>query len=349
MKFCEIIEKESWIILPKISVIMSTYNDSNYIRDAIRSILNQSFRDFEFIIIDDASSDDTIKIIKEFADSRIRLFLNSENQGLTKNLNKALTLAMGEYIARMDGDDISHLDRFQKQVEYLDSHPDVYLIGSAVHSFGASDLVWRLPDDSEELKVRMLLRPVFAHPSFMFRKALVNEGITYDESFRTAQDYDFASRVAEKYKIGRIQDILLEYRIHQKQISRLAGENQISNADRVRQRLFDNLGAKLCGEEKLIYSEWIVEKKLTNKKAYLKAYNIINAICKANELSHIYDEDILEKVLKKMLYTWIIRSKDIALVMSFPYFCRYSIRDMKIFVEEILRTISEKRKGTHEN
>jgi len=322
---------------------MSTYNDSNYIYDAIESILNQSFDDFEFIIIDDASTDDTVRIIKGFSDDRIKLIINSENQGLTKNLNKSLALARGEYIARMDGDDISHLHRFQKQVEYLDGHPDVYLVGAAVHSFGATDLVWRLPDDSDELKIRMLLRPVFAHPSFMFRRKLIEEGFLYDESYRTAQDYDFASRVAQVHKIGRVQDVLLEYRIHEKQISKTASRNQINNADRVRQRLYDELGLELSESDRDFLSKWIAEKCLSSAMDYKTAYGVIDKFIECNRERQIYSEDRFEKTLKKMLYTWVIRSKRISYILCFPGICNFQIKDINVFIGEIIRTMKEKK------
>ena len=327
---------------PKLSVIMSCYNDHEYIRESLESILNQTFADFEVIIIDDASTDDTTTIIKSYKDDRIRLYVNSENQGLTRNLNKALGYVNGEYIARMDGDDVSHHDRFEKQVEYLDSHRDIYLIGCAVHSFGATDLYWRLPDNSNELKIRMLIKPVFAHPSFMFRRELVDKGFMYNESFRTAQDYDFAARVSRQYKIGRLPEVLLEYRVHDKQVSSTSGSNQNDNAARVRNRLLQELGVELSGDRAEFYRDWALEKKLGNVSEYKKAYAIINLLCQGNDLKHIYDPDKLEIVLKKMLYTWVIRSKNMKYILAFPMICNYKFGNMGIFVGELIRTYKEK-------
>ena len=328
--------------MPKVSIIMSTYNDNQYIRQAIESILNQTYKDFEFIIIDDASTDDTIEIIKSYKDERINLIINSVNQGLTKNLNKALRVASGEYIARMDGDDVSFPDRLEKQVNYLDKHRDVYLIGTAIRNIGASDLYWKLPDDSEDLRVRMLLHPVFAHPSFMFRKEIVDEGLCYDESFRTAQDYDFASRVARNHKIGRLQQVLLNYRVHEKQISNTSSKNQVDNAGRVRNRLLHELGIELSDSQQRIYNDWVAERQLSALEEYKRAYELIDLICERNSHTHIYDSQILSIVLRKLLYTWVIRSKSIKLVLAFPKLCNYKVDNMKIFLREVLRTINEK-------
>lgn len=329
--------------MPKLSVIMSTYNDSQYIRESIDSILDQTFRDFEFIIIDDASTDNTVEIIRSYTDDRIKLIINEENQGLTKNLNKALTYVTGEYIARMDGDDISLPERFAKQVAYLDNHKDVYLIGCAVKSFGASDLIWLLPDDSEELRVRMLIRPVFAHPSFMFRKKLIDEGFRYDETFRTAQDYDFASRVAKVHKIGRVQDILMKYRVHDKQISSTSSINQLSNADRIRSRLLQELGITLNKQQQAIYNAFVAEKCPDSIETFLGAADLINELTIANNNSKVYYKKTLAKTLKKMLYTWVIRSKKTGYILRFPQVCQFNIGNMRIFVGEIIRTLKEKK------
>ena len=122
-------------VQPKISVVMPAYNAENYIREAIDSILAQTFRDFEFLIIDDGSTDHTVEIIRSYSDSRIRLYQNERNMGVAATLNRGLDLARGEYIARMDADDISLPERFAKQAAYMDAHPDVAVCGSNIILF----------------------------------------------------------------------------------------------------------------------------------------------------------------------------------------------------------------------
>ena len=124
--------------MPTLSVIMSVYNAEKYLSQAIESILNQSFEDFEFIIIEDCSTDNSLKIIKNYVinDKRIRIIQKAKNKkmrGFIENLNIGLSEAKGKYIARMDSDDISHPDRFEKQVLFLDSHPNVFMVGSAIN------------------------------------------------------------------------------------------------------------------------------------------------------------------------------------------------------------------------
>ena len=321
---------------------MSTYNEEKYIETSLGSILNQTFKDFEIIIVDDASTDNTRKLIQGLEDKRIRLICNEENQGLTKNLNKALKYVRGKYIARMDGDDIAFPERFKKQYHYMEKHPETMLVSCYTKSFGDSDLVFALPDKSEVLKVRMLVRPVYAHPGFMMRRELIEAGYQYDEEYRTAQDYEFASRVAEKYKIGLVPEVLLFYRVHKKQISAKSGNQQFNNADKIRKRQLKRLGIRLSETEWEDYLLLVKEAKVNSLDDFNRVYEIIQKMLKCNEKTKIYDSKIMEKTLKQMLYTWIIRNKNMKHILAFPKVCRYQMKDMLLFVGEIIRTIKEK-------
>lgn len=327
---------------PLISVIMSVYNEQQYIEKSIKSILNQTEQSFEIIVFDDCSTDATSDLIEGMRDERIRLYRNTKNYGLTRNLNKGLKEAKGRYIARMDGDDFSLPARFEKQVKYMEEHPDVMLISCWTQNFGASFLYAKLRENSEELRVRMLVRPVFAHPGFMMRRELIEKGYFYEESFRTAQDYEFASRVAEKFQIGMLQEVSLYYRIHNKQISNLAGKEQFNNADRVRERLWEQAGTSLNIEEKKDIQSWAKEICPDNIGQYMRINCLIDKILDANRQSHSYHQDVLEKTLKRLLYIWIIRSKRINYLLAFPKVCRYQWKDMVLFVREVVKIVREK-------
>lgn len=327
---------------PLISVIMSTYNDELYIEESLRSILNQTLADFELIIYDDCSTDHTVEKIRAFHDPRIQLICNEENCGLTKNLNKGLRIARGKYIARMDGDDISEQTRFERQVAFLEEHPSVYLISCHAQNFGESDLVNRIRGNSEVLRCRMLIRPVFAHPGFMMRRELIEEGFFYDETFRTAQDYEFAVRAAGTHEIGMVPEILLHYRVHKKQISNTVNDNQVTNADRVRQKQLGQLKITLSGEEQQVYNDWVYERKPQSFEEFLEASALLQRFVTANEKTGIYDGRVLEKTLKRLLYTWVIRNKNLKYIYRFPKICGYLPGNMLLFVGEAIRTIREK-------
>ncbi len=327
---------------PLISVIMSVYNEEQYVEKSIRSILKQTEQDFEIIIFDDCSSDATPDLIESIQDARIRLYRNTENCGLTRNLNKGLKLAEGKYIARMDGDDFSLPARFEKQVKYLEENQDVMLISCWTQNFGASFLYAKLKENCQELKSRMLVRPVFAHPGFIMRRELIEKGYYYDEAFQTAQDYDFAARVAEKFQIGMVQEVLLYYRVHDKQISNLAGTEQFNNADKVRERLWKQAGVSLTTEEKKEVQNWAREICPDNIAQYKNAGCLIDKLLEANKHSLCYPQDVLDATMKRLLYIWLIHSKRVDYLLAFPKVCRYQWKNMLLFIREIIRILKEK-------
>ncbi|HOK51408.1 MAG TPA: glycosyltransferase, partial [Bacteroidales bacterium] len=194
---------------PLVSVVMPVYNASSFIEESINSILQQTFSDFEFIIINDASTDNSRNIISSYTDSRIRIIDNEQNLGVTRSLNKGIKLARGKYIARMDADDIALSNRFEKQVAFLESNPDYGLVGAYMQLLPSGAVV-RVPTTDEELKATMLFHNPFVHPAMMIRKSiLVQHQLTYDESLSAAQDEDLWFRIAQYCKIANIPEVLL--------------------------------------------------------------------------------------------------------------------------------------------
>ena len=157
-----------------VSVVMSVYNDEQYLKESLDSIFAQTIQNFELIIVDDCSTDRTVEIIENYHDDRIRLIRNTENRGLTRNLNTALEYVQGTYIARMDGDDKSRPERFEKQIAYLEQHPELMLISCRTHMFGEEDLISQIQGTPKQLQAMMLIRPVLAHPGFMMRRELIS-------------------------------------------------------------------------------------------------------------------------------------------------------------------------------
>lgn len=219
-----------------ISVVMSVYNGGKYLREAIDSILLQSYQNFEFIIIDDCSTDNSVEIIEGYHDSRIKLIRNEKNMRLPASLNKGIRLASGKYIARMDADDISKPERFARQVEYLDSHPDVAVVGSsfqAIDEDGNDLYVHSAPIGSKLIKYCLMPSPL-AHPTVMMRRdVIVNNNLFYDEQYSSAQDYDLWLRIIKKFKIDNLPDILLRYRIQKNSISVAKRQQQQDNTYRI--------------------------------------------------------------------------------------------------------------------
>ena len=233
----------------KISVVMAVYNGENYLRTAIDSILRQTESDFEFIIIDDASTDSTPSILDSYADDRLRVIRNEQNLKLPASLNKGLKMARGKYIARMDADDIAMPDRFEKQVKYLETHQDVAVIGGSFqvfNEFGEDVYVHKAYCDEMLDKYYLIPSPI-GHPTAMLRKSMtVDEGFLYDEQYTSAQDYDLWLRIAQKHKINNIPDVVLKYRVHANSISKKRSEEQQINAANI---FIRNLPIKISMEE----------------------------------------------------------------------------------------------------
>lgn len=206
---------------PKISVIMPNYNGEKYLVEAIESILNQTYRDFEFIIIDDGSTDNSVKIIKKYAqkDKRIKLLTNKKNLGLIKSLNKGLKIAKGKYIARMDSDDISLPKRLDIQFNFLEGNKNIFLLGTSfefIDSEGGKLFNKINNYNSDIILKKMKEKSMVHHPTVMFRN---EKSVYYREKAIYCEDRDLWLRLLRKGKKMRvIPDILLKYRIRKESI-----------------------------------------------------------------------------------------------------------------------------------
>lgn len=224
---------------PIISVILPVYNCEKYVYEAVQSILNQTYTDFELLIIDDCSTDQTVSIIKSFSDARIHLIIKEKNSGYTDSLNYAITIAKGKYIARMDGDDISLPNRFQKQIEAMNANEEVILCGTGIQIID-SDRILKHPVHHDDIKVKLCFSNTFFHPTVMFRKEAFAD-LNYNREFEPAEDYDLWTRLVFKGKLMNIDQVLLNYRVHPNQISNYKNEVQ-KNASAIAQlRMFQVL------------------------------------------------------------------------------------------------------------
>lgn len=229
--------------MPRVSVLMPAYNSEKYIAEAIESILSQTFTDFEFIIINDGSTDDTAKIVRKYArrDPRIKFIDNKRNQGLIAVLNQGLDLCTGEYIARMDSDDISRPERFKLQVDYMDTHPNVGVVGGKIRVFGSLTCI---PEYSPTIKLFDLLiyGSRVSHPTAMIRTSVLrNNKIYYDPKYPHAEDYGFWVSIARVSEIHNLQTVLLDYRWHDTNVSVLHHKTQMESAERVRHDLLETV------------------------------------------------------------------------------------------------------------
>lgn len=230
--------------VPCVSVLMPAYNVEKYVGAAIESILNQTFSDFEFIIINDGSTDDTANIIKKYADQdkRIRFIDNHENRGFIARLNDCLDLARGKYVAKMDSDDISLPERLAKQVNFLDAHPDVGMVGCGLQKFGTSEKI-----DIRPAHVGVMdFMYECVTTVFMARRDIIEyHHLRFDSNYFAAEDMEFYSRFARVAKIVNLQEVLYMYRYHGNNVSVRQSGVQQQTTEHIRQ----DIASFLTGDE----------------------------------------------------------------------------------------------------
>lgn len=208
---------------PKISVLLPVYNGQPYLRQAVESVLNQTFANFELLIIDDGSTDQSRTVVNQFSDPRIKIIINPVNQGLTHVLNLGLRIAQGEYIARMDADDICRHQRLEKQLNFMQNNPEVALVGSWAEIIDDRDKIIgyrRPPIDPQILKFNLLFFNPLIHSSIFFRKEAVAKAGGYNESYKRAQDYELYSRLIRRNTLAVIPEHLLRYREHKYSVTK---------------------------------------------------------------------------------------------------------------------------------
>ena len=203
---------------PKINVIMSVYNGEKYLGEAIESILNQSFTDYEFIIVNDGSTDNSLKIIQSYHDKRVCLINNETNIGLTKSLNKAIEQARGEYIARQDADDISLPNRLEEQMRYLIQYPETALLGTSIYIINEGGKVLGKKIASTNPRDSLLKSNQFNHGSTMFKSKVVRELGGYNELLLYCQDYDLWLRMAKHHEVKNLKQVLYKLRSHNENV-----------------------------------------------------------------------------------------------------------------------------------
>ena len=285
--------------LPLITVLMPVYNGVTYLNEAIESILNQTFQNFEFIIIDDGSTDDSVKIIKSYDDNRIRLVENRNNLGQSETLNKGLRLAKGKYIARMDQDDISMPERFKKQLDFMENNSDVDVCGSWVQLMGKYNGIIELETQSEEIKISLLTNQNLTHPAVMIRKStLVKYELNYNPTFTIGNDYDLWVRMFDYCSFANLPEPLLKFRMHDNQYSKILWEQNEVETNRILTNLLKKIGIHPDDSDLIIHKKLFtgygIGSLLTGE-----VFKYLMRLRKSNLRKNIFDPVIFNEFLKK--------------------------------------------------
>lgn len=274
----------------KVTVLMPVYNGEKYVKSAIDSILNQTFKDFQLLVIDDGSTDSSIDIIKQYSDERLVFIQNEKNLGIVDTLNRGFSLIDSKYIARMDSDDIAYPTRLEEQVKYMDNNTNIAVSGTSVLVFNEKGLENKLyvKTSPRELRTELLFKSPLMHPTVILRnEVLMKYSLEYNKKYVATEDYGLWQNIAEKEDIGNLKEILLRYRDNELGISHNARKN-VEERDQMHIFLHDEF---LSSCLKLTLSD---EELMFWRRFNTSRIDLMN-VQEQNKLS-----DLIEKIGKKI-------------------------------------------------
>jgi glycosyltransferase involved in cell wall biosynthesis len=290
--------------MSRITVLMPVYNGEKFLSETIESVLQQTYTDFVFLIINDGSTDGSEKIIQSYTDTRIRYVKNERNFGLVTTLNKGIDLVDTEFMARMDADDLWVETKLKKQIEVFDHHPEVGICGTSIRKFGAFEGDFYFPVDNEALKVGFLFYCTMSHPSVVFRMSFLKEtGLRYKANYFPAEDYKMWIDSLQLTQIYNIPELLVYYRQHETQICSTANATKQSILlNIIRLEMLERISKDFSPEEKQFYIQHFVDGKIQSKEDYKRFEEWGQCICRRNnEKTQYIDSSILHKEMNNYI------------------------------------------------
>ena len=282
--------------MPRVTVLMPTYNVAPWVDEAIQSVLDQTYKDFELLVVDDASADDTLEHVKAIDDPRIRIAAFPNNVGLADNLNRGLDLIDTELVARMDGDDIAEPDWLETGVGVLDSHPEVGVCSFGFQFFGTKTSLVRFPEKSEDSKAQMLFGCTVIVP-VLRRSVFTDHGLRYSTAAFPAEDYMMWSNVYRVTQVYNVQRTLFHYRTHETQISTAKRQAQIEKSNEVRLKMLNWLNEGFSNEEKRYFLDVFVPCVVNGNTSVDELKQFAELLISRNTQEH-YDSEALRKKFK---------------------------------------------------
>ncbi|OBQ26573.1 MAG: glycosyl transferase [Aphanizomenon flos-aquae MDT14a] len=295
-------------LYPKITVVMPVYNGEKYLDTAIKSILNQKFTNFEFVIVDDASTDNSVEIINSYQDQRIKLIKNNVNLGIPTTRNKCLQESSGEYVAVLDCDDYAYPSRLAEQLEFMENNPDFGMVGSWVELIDENDdltgEVWNEDEPSQKIPCRLLFHNYFAHSAVLLRRSALDtvkiNGEIYRKDYPNAQDYDLWVRISKKFKVWNIPKVLIKYRVHSHCIS-LKSANLVEQLTcKIVTEQMNNLGIQPTDKQLALHRQIgsYNPQEIDTSIEYIKEVaNWLTILRNANKNTGVYDHHNFNQVL----------------------------------------------------
>ena len=295
--------------MPHVTVLMPTYNVAPYVKEAIESVLRQTYKDFELLVIDDCSKDNTVEVVRAIDDPRIRVEQNEHNLGLADNLNRGLSLITTEYVARMDGDDIAEPFWLEKEVAVLDANPEIGICSGGFERFGSVKSLVRFPERNEDCLANMLFECSVIVPTY--RMTLYRDnGLHYKTSAFPAEDYRFWAECLRVTKMYNVQETVFHYRMHPTQICSSRHAEQEKKVAEVRRYMLEWLNPDFNAEEVDYYTGQFMSAEISSKEDYNEREMFCRKMLERNRAVGHFDEGALrqrlDKHLQQRLYSTIV-------------------------------------------
>lgn len=297
---------------PRVSVFMPVYNAEHYLNESIDSILNQSYTEFEFVIVNDGSTDRSAEVIKAYSDPRIRFIENTQNLGLIASLNIGLETCKGEFIVRMDQDDISLPQRIEKQVQFMDKNPEYGLIGCWFEDFGEAieNKVVRYSSDDTHIRIRHLYQTHIAHPTAVLRKSVIDKfNLRFDVDFVHGEDYAFWVQMSAHCKLSNYPEMLVRKRDHAQNVSNKYAQIQSDTCARVKKLQFEAMGISITRDEIELYTRFANPDWTFSKDEMEVMHALLEKMANGNERSNFIPKQALKSYLAEKWFHLCLQNR----------------------------------------
>jgi glycosyltransferase involved in cell wall biosynthesis len=285
---------------PTLSIVMPVYNAAPYIREAVQSLLDQTYKDFELIVVDDGCTDESINIIEEFGDERIRILRNERNSGIVFSRNRGTAAAHGRYIAPFDADDIARKDKFEKQIAFLEKNPDFAMLGSWVKIIDEqgrpAGRKWKVNAPPEKIPAILLFRNYFAQSAMVIRREVLPEGY-YSEGYDVVEDYKMWIDITSRYKAWNYPDYLLLYRVHSLSATNFKAQRMIERDKMIFRYIYQKLEIEPDEGQLSLLIALKNGNSFENAQRIKELHNFLELIIKRNRKLHVYDQSELARVV----------------------------------------------------
>ena len=332
----------------KVTVLMPVFNAEAFLKEAIESILAQTFTEFEFLIINDGSTDNSLNIINSYNDKRIRLINNDKNIKLIGTLNKGMALTNSDYIARMDADDISYPTRLEKQFNFMEKNPEIGLCGTFIRTLGLEkDYDIHYSTSHEEIKFNLFFDTHFPHPAAMLRKSVISENnLEFSNKYIHAEDFDFWNRLAEFTHIAIIPEILVLKRCHEDQISHKYLDVQKNISSEIRKEIILNkFGVTIDNHDIDIYDNWLNKILPKTKDDLFTLLDFIEKLIIANNKKAYYKVDIFNTYFLEIYWQLCTRNTQYGIELYKKFkdseicklYKKHKFSESKFFLKSIIK------------